>query len=68
MDFLSEYEATCGTALARESGPWGECLMKNNRGSTTFLKVKKYIFMNGVTFLNRQKRQKYGQVQANTLF
>jgi hypothetical protein len=44
MDFLSEYEATCGTALARESGPWGECLMKNNRGSTTFLKVKKIHF------------------------
>jgi hypothetical protein len=28
LDFLGEFEAIFGTALAHESGPLGDCLMK----------------------------------------
>jgi hypothetical protein len=31
LDFLCEYEAMCETALAREPGSWGDCLMKKPR-------------------------------------
>jgi hypothetical protein len=57
MDFLGEYEAICGTVLSRESGPWGECLMKKNRGSTTFLKSykKKHFYEWGDVFEQAEK-------------
>jgi hypothetical protein len=32
-DFLGEFEAIFKTALAHESGPKGDCLMKKNGGS-----------------------------------
>jgi hypothetical protein len=32
LDFLGEYEVICETALARESGPSGDCLMKKTEG------------------------------------
>jgi hypothetical protein len=32
VDFLGEFESIFETALAHESGPWGDSLMKKTRG------------------------------------
>jgi hypothetical protein len=31
-EFLGDFEAICKTALAREQGPRGDCLMKKSEG------------------------------------